>query len=198
LKGSESLNSFKQALYFKEIGFNIHDTMIYQKNNFSNPSTNRYHQVFEYMFILSKGTPKTFNPIVDRKNIYAGYSTLGENTTRKQDGSFSKQKKRVIKPFGMRYNVWKGNTSGQENMCKAIAHPATFPLWLARDHIISWSNENDVVLDPFMGSGTTGVACKELGRKFIGIDIESSYVDLAKERIKRHKKEFESGLFATS
>lgn len=192
-KGSESLSSFKQALHFKDIGFNIHDTMIYQKNNFSNPSKTRYHQVFEYMFIISKGSPKTFNPLIDRKNVYAGYTTLGENTTRKKDGDFAKQKKRVITEFGMRYNIWKGNTSGQENMCKAIKHPATFPLWLARDHILSWSNENDLVLDPFMGSGTTGVACKQLGRKFIGCEIESSYLDFAKERINSTK--VENGLF---
>lgn len=193
IKGSESLSSFRQALYFQQLGLNIHDTMIYQKNNFSNPSKTRYHQVFEYMFIISKGSPKTFNPLIDRKNVYAGYTTLGENTTRKKDGGFSTQKKRVISEFGMRYNIWKGNTSGQENMCKAIKHPATFPLWLARDHILSWSNENDLVLDPFMGSGTTGVACKQLGRKFIGCEIEKSYVDFAKERINNTK--VENGLF---
>ncbi|RAX55158.1 hypothetical protein CCY99_00210 [Helicobacter sp. 16-1353] len=193
IDGSESLNSFKQALYFKELGFKIHDTMIYQKNNFSNPSKTRYHQIFEYMFILSKGRPKTFNPLMDRKNVYAGYTTLGENTTRKRDGNFTKQKKRVIEEFGMRYNIWKGNTSGQENMCKSIKHPATFPLWLARDHIYSWSNENDLVLDPFCGSGTTGVACKELNRNFIGCDIESSYIELAQERIKNTR--VENGLF---
>lgn len=191
INGSESLNSFRQALYFQNIGFKMHDTMIYQKNNFSNPSKTRYHQIFEYMFVLSKGKIKTFNPLIDRKNIYAGYSTFGENTTRKKDGSFSKQKKRVIAEYGMRYNIWKGNTSGQENMCKAIKHPATFPLWLAKDHILSWSNEKDIVLDPFCGSGTTGVVCKALKRNFIGIDIEASYLEMAKIRIAKA----ENGLF---
>lgn len=143
------------------------------------------------MFVLSKGKIKTFNPLIDRKNIYAGYSTFGENTTRKKDGSFSKQKKRVIAEYGMRYNIWKGNTSGQENMCKAIKHPATFPLWLAKDHILSWSNEKDIVLDPFCGSGTTGVVCKALKRNFIGIDIEASYLEMAKIRIAKA----ENGLF---
>jgi site-specific DNA-methyltransferase (adenine-specific) len=187
INGSETLTSFKQAIKFKELGFNIHDTMIYQKNNFSNPSKNRYHQVFEYMFVISKGKPKTFNPLIDRKNIYAGYSSFGENTTRKKNGSFTKQIKRVINEYGMRYNIWKGNTSGQENMCKHIEHPATFPLWLAYDNIKSWTNENDVVLDPFLGSGTTGVACKELNRKFIGCEIEPKYVIIARERIAKHK-----------
>jgi len=183
IKGSETLSSFKQALFFQEIGFNIHDTMIYQKNNFSNPSKNRYHQIFEFMFVLSKGSPKTFNPIMDRKNVYVGHSSLGENTIRKRDGTFATGRKRVIQEYGMRYNIWKGNTAGQENMCKHLDHPAIFPLWLAKDHIISWTNENDIVLDPFIGSGTTGVACKELNRKFIGIDIEESYVKQATDRI---------------
>jgi site-specific DNA-methyltransferase (adenine-specific) len=192
VNGSETLTSFKQALYFQKIGFNVHDTMIYQKNNFSNPSRNRYHQIFEYMFVLSKGKPKTFNPLKDRKNVYAGFSTLGMNTTRKRDGAFTKQRQRTIEEYGMRYNIWKGNTSGQENMCKHIDHPATFPLWLARDHIMSWTNEGDLVMDPFVGSGTTGVACAELNRDFIGIDIEPKYVKLARERYAR------TGNFAVS
>jgi len=191
VNGSESLTSFRQALFFKEIGFNVHDTMIYQKNNFSNPSKTRYHQIFEYMFVFSKGAPKTFNPLCDRKNVYVGSTALGKNTTRKRDGTFSENKKRVISEFGMRYNIWKGNTSGQENMCKKIAHPATFPLWLARDHVLSWSNEGDVVLDPFCGSGTTGVACAELGRAFVGCDIEPSYIELTRKRLSRVEK----GLF---
>lgn len=196
IKGSESLNSLRQALYFKDIGFNIHDTMIYQKNNFSNPSKTRYHQIFEYMFIVSKASPKTFNPIMDRKNIYAGHTSLGANTTRKKDGTFTQQKKRIISEYGMRYNIWKGNTSGQENMCKSIKHPATFPLWLARDHIKTWSNEGEIVLDPFCGSGTTGVACKQLRRQFIGCDIEPSYIALTQERIQQ--EEAIDGLFTTS
>lgn len=181
--GSETLTSFKQALYFKEIGFNVHDTMIYQKNNFSNPSKTRYHQIFEYMFILSKGKPKTFNPIIDRKNACPGSSTVGINTTRKKDGTFGVNKKKVISEYGMRYNIWKGNTAGQENMGKHLPHPAMFPLWLINDHIISWSNENDVILDPFMGSGTTGVVCKKLNRNFIGIELDTNYFEIAEDRI---------------
>jgi len=187
INGSETGTSFKQALFFKEIGLNLHDTMIYQKNNFSNPSKTRYHQVFEYMFVLTKGKPKTFNPLIDRKNVYAGYGTFGENTTRGKDGQFTRQPRRIIQDYGMRYNIWKGNTSGQENMCKHIQHPATFPVWLVKDHLKSWTNENDIVLDPFMGSGTTGVACKELRRQFIGCEIEPSYVQLAQERISKHQ-----------
>lgn len=190
INGSETLTSFKQALYFKSIGFNIHDTMIYEKNNFSNPSKTRYHQIFEYMFILSKGVPKTFNPIKDRKNVYVGHSTLGQNTTRKADGSFNLNKKRIINDYGMRYNIWKGNTAGQENMCKHLSHPAQFPLWLAKDHVLSWTNEQDIVLDPFMGSGTTGCACKELNRNYIGIEINDAYCKEAEKRIQEHQMNY--------
>ncbi|MDR2104843.1 MAG: site-specific DNA-methyltransferase [Deferribacteraceae bacterium] len=187
IKGGETLTSFRQAIYFQELGFSMHDTMIYQKNNFSNPSRTRYHQIFEYMFILSKSTPKTFNPIIDRKNVYVGYSSLGVNTNRKKDGTFSINKKRTIGDYGMRYNIWKGNTAGQESMCKHLLHPAQFPLWLARDHLLSWTDEGALVVDPFCGSGTTGCACKELNRRFIGIEIDSGYCKISKERISQHK-----------
>jgi len=181
INGGETLTSFRQALFFQQIGLKVHDTMIFQKNNFSNPSRNRYHQIFEYMFVFSKGAPKTFNPLLDRPNVCVGLGTLGKNTTRKRDGSFQTNARKTNTPFGMRYNIWKGNTSGQENMCQRIEHPATFPLWLARDHIATWTNEGDTVLDPMMGSGTTGVACHELNRHFIGCDIEPKYVEIAKE-----------------
>ena len=183
VNGSETLTSFKQALYFQKIGFNVHDTMIYQKNNFSNPSSNRYHQIFEYMFVFSKGKPKTFNPIKDRKNIYS-QGTFGVNTSRKKDGEFSFGTRKQNTEYGMRYNIWKGNTAGQENMCKHLQHPAMFPLWLAKDHILSWSNKGDLVLDPFMGSGTTAVACIQTGRDYIGIEVSPEYVDLSLERIR--------------
>ena len=189
IKGSESGTSFKQALYFKEIGFDLHDTMIYQKNNFSNPSKTRYHQIFEYMFIFSKGKPKTFNPICDRKNIYAGESCKGKNRKRIFNGEFDDRPKKNYKEFGMRYNIWKGNTSGQENMCKEIAHPATFPYWLAKDHILSWSNEGDIVYDPFMGSGTTAKMSILNNRNWVGSEISSEYCKIIEERVKKAREE---------
>lgn len=184
INGSETGTSFKQALYFKDIGFNLHDTMIWKKPNFANPSSNRYHQTFEYMFVLSRGKPKTFNSIKDRKNIYAGsLGSVGENTSTQVDGTKKIRERKVISEFGQRHNVWEINTSGQENMGKAINHPATFPEKLVFDHIISWSNEGDVVLDCFLGSGTTGKVAKQLNRQFIGIEISSEYLEIAKKRI---------------
>lgn len=185
VNGSETGTSFKQALYFIDVGFNLHDTMIYQKNNFSNPSSNRYHQVFEYMFVFSKGKPKTFNPIMDRKNKYAGQTSWGKNTVRQKDGSLIERPKKIIAEYGMRYNIWKFNV-GKGFSTKddfAYEHPAIFPEKLAADHIISWSNKEDVVLDPMCGSGTTCKMAKLLGRKYIGIDISEKYCKITEKRI---------------
>ena len=185
INGSETGTSFKQALYFKEIGFNLHDTMIYQKNNFANPSSNRYHQIFEFMFVLSKGKPKSFNPIKDRKNVCAGESNWGTNKARQKDGSFKERQKKIVSEYGMRYNIWEFMTSKgfatKDNF--AYSHPAIFPEKVAYDHIFSWSNEGDTVLDCFLGSGTTGKVAKQLNRKFIGIEISQEYLDIAKRRI---------------
>lgn len=181
VNGSETGTSFRQTLFAMGCGFNLHDTMIWRKSNFSNPSSVRYHQTFEYMFIWSKGKPSVFNPIKDRKNIYAGESTRGKNTVRQVDGSLKEVSKKTISEFGMRHNVWDINTSGQA--MERVNHPAPFSTQIASDHIKSWSNPGDLVLDPFMGSGTTGVACKKLGRDFIGIELDEGYFNAAKQRI---------------
>ena len=179
--GSESVTSCKQKIFFREqCGFYIHDTMIYEKANFSNPSKNRYHQVVEYMFVLSKGAPKTFNPIIDMKNKYG--TCWGVNTFRHIDGSMKIRKKNKAREYGMRTNIWRMKTAGQENICKPQAHPAPFPESLAHDHILSWSNPGDVVLDPMCGSGTTSKEAKELGRHFICFDISAEYVEQSTDR----------------
>jgi len=178
IKGSETGTSFKQALWAKECGFNLHDTMIYEKNVCPFPDTNRYYQGFEYMFILSKGKIRVFNPIKDRKNKSVGRIVSG--TQREKDGTTSPKAclGNKIKEFGVRFNYWlvsDGNRNG--------LHPAQFPEQLAHDHITSWSNEGDTVFDPFMGSGTTGKMAKELSRDFIGIEIDKEYFEIAKNRI---------------
>lgn len=178
VNGSETGTSFRQALFFKEIGFNIHDTMIYQKHNFSNPSSNRYHQIFEYMFVFSKGKPKTFNALKDRPNVEAGkVGSWGKNTSRQVDGTMVERKRKVNTEFGMRYNIWRVKTEMKP------LHPAQFPEELARDHILSWSNPGDVVYDPFMGSGTTAKVAIETGRKYLGSEISAEYWEIAQKRI---------------
>lgn len=183
IKGSETGTSFKQALYFKEIGFNLHDTMIWEKSSFSAVGSlkTRYAPVFEYMFILAKGKLKTFNPIKDKPNKHFGVKIHG--TYRKADGTtkevVGKSKGKVVAEYGQRHNVWQVN---EEKVLNKF-HPAVFPEQLANDHIISWSNEKDVVFDPFMGSGTTGKMAKINNRKFIGIEKVPEYFEIAKERI---------------
>ena len=184
VKGSETGTSFRQALYFKECGFNLHDTMIWDKQAFTATGSLavRYAPVFEYMFILSKGKPKTFNPIKDIKNKYAGRTLHG--TIRQKDGGFrpaSGAGKKKIAAFGQRHNVW--HMTCARGKKDRSSHPAPFPEQLAADHIISWSNEGDVVLDPFIGSGTTAVAAKNLGRHYIGFDISEEYCDMARKRV---------------
>ncbi len=187
---SESGTSFRQALYFKnECGLLLHDTMIYEKNGASFPATrtsNRYSQVFEYMFILSKGPPKTVNLICDKKNIWAGYTNWGQRAWRRKDGSLMKTSNKPVAEYSARNNIWRfNNGAGFSSSDKdAFQHPAIFPEKLAEDHIITWSNEGDVVLDPMMGSGTTGAMAKLNERDFIGIEISEEYFELSKKRLR--------------
>lgn len=189
VKGSETGTSMRQALKFIDAGWRLHDTMIYERGNFSNPSSNRYHQLWEYMFIFSKGKPRVFNPIKDKPNAFysaAGKpATLGKNTQRNKDGSMSERGSRKVNTeFGMRGNVWRMKTAGQENMCQPLSHPAKMPTAMAHDHIISWSMLGDVVLDPFGGSGTTGQQALQLGRRFVGIEIAPEYFEIMKSTCK--------------
>jgi DNA modification methylase len=185
IKGSETGTSFKQALYFKDIGFNLHDTMIYEKNGMAYPDTTRYYQVFEYMFVLSKGKPKTINLLSDRKNKWGGQYTFGNTSNRQVDGTLISKGKRKIKEYGVRFNIWRINGGKSYSTKDEIAykHPAIFPEQLAQDHIISWSNEGDLVLDPFMGSGTTAKMAKLNNRNYIGFEISKDYCDIANKRI---------------
>jgi site-specific DNA-methyltransferase (adenine-specific) len=183
--GSETGSSFKQALKFKEVGFNLHDTMIYMKNGSPYPDSKRYSQVFEFMFIFSKGKPKTINILKDKPNKWAGTQPFGTPTKRLKDGTLKKGKKYIVGEFGSRTNVWEVKTGKGYSTKDSVAfeHPAIFPESLAEDHILTWSNPGDVVLDPMAGSGTTLKMAKLNNRHFIGIDINKEYVDICNKRI---------------
>lgn len=185
INGSETGTSFKQVLKFIEVGFKLHDTMIYEKNTSSFPAKrngNRYTQIFEYMFIFSKGKPKTANLICDKPNKWAGHTNWGKNTNRLKNGELKETTD--IKPvpdFSPRNNIWKYNIGKGFNSSdkESHQHPAIFPEQLAEDHILSWSNEGDIVLDLFSGSGTTCKMAKKNKRNYIGIDISEEYCKLA-------------------
>jgi len=180
IKGSETGTSFRQALWAMECGFNLHDTMIYQKPALAFPDKNRYYSGFEYMFVFSKGKPKTFNQICDRRNKTVGRHVHG--TERRPNGETVYGRSgegNLIPEFGARFNVWMISNAVRTE----TRHPAYFPDALARDHIRSWSNPGDTVLDLMMGSGTTGREAFKAGRSFIGIEIDADYFEIAKARI---------------
>jgi len=166
INGSETLSSFEQAIVFKQLGFNLHDTMIYEKNSSTFPARkdgNRYTQIFEYMFVFSKGKPTTANLLCDKANKWAGHK------------DFSGKLKNPVPSYSPRTNIWKYTTSFDKYKRKGSKHDAPFPLGLAYDHIRTWSNPNDLILDPFMGSGTTALAAMMNDRRFIGSEISKEY-----------------------
>lgn len=189
IAGSESGSSFEQALHFKKLGFNIHDTMIYGKNTSSFPARrdgNRYTQIYEFAFVFSKGKPKTANLICDKENRWKGWQNWGKNKHRAKTGELIETAD--IKPvpeFSPRNNIWYYNVGagfGQTDK-EAYKHPATMPFDLAKDHILSWSNPGDTILDPMCGSGTSLVGAKLFDRKYIGVDISQEFVELSQKRV---------------
>ncbi|KKM65372.1 hypothetical protein LCGC14_1491920 [marine sediment metagenome] len=185
INGSETLTSMRQALYFVDaVGFRMHDTMIYDKHSVVFPDINRYHQCWEYMFVLSKGAPLTFTPQT-RINSWPEDKKTGKQ--RNQNGTlvvplgYGKKNK----TNGWLFNLWRVST-GYNKTTKdkeAYAHPAMFPEKLAERHILTWSNPGDVVLDYFMGSGTTAKMARNNGRHYIGCDVNEDYVKLARARL---------------
>jgi site-specific DNA-methyltransferase (adenine-specific) len=185
VNGSETGTSFRQALRFMEIGFRLHDTMIWHRIS-PFPESNRYQPAFEYMFILTKGKPSTFNCLKDRPTQNPG-SREKSRMERQPDGTIRRpQRTFQTGELAARTNVWRVVSSGcesNEHRELTLQHPATFSQALARDHILSWSNEGDIVLDPFSGSGTTAKMAKHNGRKYIGIEVNPDYIEISKQRL---------------
>ena len=182
INGSETGTSFRQALHFMDCGFNLHDTMIYAKNSYMPLTHNRYEQQFEYMFVFSKGKPKTFNPIKIKSQ------TAG--TKRNRGGSKAKEmsyaerlrnEKTTVNEYKQAPNIFWYDVGKND---KSI-HNAPFPEQLAHDHIISWSNPGDFVFDPFIGSGTTAKMAYLNGRNYCGIDISEEYCEIARRRVEQ-------------
>lgn len=190
VNGSETGTSFKQALKFMETGFKLHDTMIYNKGSCPFPEKTRYYNVFEYMFVFVKGKIKTVHLLEDRKNKRSKVKKSG-TTERQRDGTLIKTSSekngidRRIKDFGVRFNIWdinagKGKTTKDDY---AYEHPAMFPEQLAEDHIKSWSNEGDLIFDPFLGSGTTAKMAVLNNRHYLGFELSEKYFDIACKRL---------------
>ena len=188
INGSETGTSFRQVLHFKDIGFNLHDTMIWTKEQLAFPDKNRYYSGFEYMFVLSKGKPKTIKLIGDKKNRSFG-RVVDNSGERKRDGSLGESRScagQPYKEYGVRWNYWLMFNQSRGNYAN---HPAPFPEKLANDHIITWSNEGDLVLDPMCGSGTTCKMAMVNNRNYIGIDISEEYCEIARKRVAEHEQQ---------
>lgn len=176
-KFCETLSSFRQAIFFVErTGLNLLDTMVYYKQNYAPayPTLRRYANQFEYMFVFSKGHPIVFNPIQRPK----ARNRDELRAFRQRDGSLKRKLTSGTRDTKDASNVWEYAVGGQQT-----GHPAVFPDALARDHILSWSNKGDTVLDPFLGSGTTALAAQQLNRRWIGIEREGEYVEIARARL---------------
>lgn len=183
IKGGRSLTSFKQAIYFQSIGFQVHDVMIYQKKNTPFMRSNAYTNCYEFMLVLSKGAPAVFNPLKE-KTVRNGFEMIVAN--KKADGINNKIL-RELKKEKTKTNIWQyavglgGTTTDKE----AFQHPAVFPEKLAEDHILTWTNEGMLVFDPMCGSGTSGKMAKLHSREFLCVDISKEYINIAKQRVKK-------------
>ncbi len=190
IQGSETGTSFKQAIYFKEIGFNLHDTMIFQKTNpIPQIYRKRYNGIFEYMFVFSKGQVTKHNPIrVDC--LHAGLELNGTTYKNYSKGEQKREKlANPVKRTKIKGNIWEYVVGKKAEDQEAKEHPAPFPCALARDHIYSWTNKGDLVLDPMNGSGTTTLSALRLGRDYIGIDMSHEYCEIAKKRMKNYEQQ---------
>lgn len=184
IKGSETGTSFRQALLFMDKGFRLHDTMIYQKTGTPFPSKVRYNQCFEYMFVFSKGKPKTFNPIM-KPNKTAGAVRHTRKYRSKKGELVAGFNGKPVKKMGIENNVWVIKNGMYKSTHDKIAfeHPAIFPEELCEKHIKSWSSEGDIVFDPFMGSGTTAKMAILNNRNYVGSEISKEYCDVAHQRL---------------
>ena len=188
-ESGESGNSLRHVLAFKELGLRLHDTMIYEKNGASYPTHDKYYQVFEYMFVMSQGRPRVVNLLRDRRNLWDG--SWGRRSRRDVRGNLIVGDKTPSGEYGIRWNIWRYNVGKfGEEADRDRGHPAVFPLALARDHILTWTDANSIVCDPMAGSGTSLEAAKKLNRYSIGIEIEEKYCEIAAKRCCQEVMEF--------
>lgn len=184
VKGDRTLTSFRQALYFQEVGFNVHDVMIYKKKNTPFMRSNAYTNCYEFMFVFSKHHVNTFNRLMD-KTIRQGFEGMPFN---KGADGINRKVFKELKAEKTKVNIWEyavglgGTTSDRE----AFKHTAVYPEKLAEDHILTWTNPGDLVFDPMCGSGTTCKMALLRGRNYLGFDISDEYVQLSKDRISKY------------
>jgi site-specific DNA-methyltransferase (adenine-specific) len=194
-KGNESTTAFDHIMQFKKAGFILYDTMIFKKQNPPPKNHKRYEQCFEYMFILSKGEPSITKLIIQPCRNAGKKSSKNTYVHDRSDKLELQHKDGKVKDKKIKSNVWEYTIGNSEKFRKIVErrHPAKFPILLARDHILSWSNEGDVVLDPFIGSGTTAIVAKLMNRKFIGFEISEEYYYRCREYMEELNRKLITG-----
>ncbi|GAB6393324.1 MAG: site-specific DNA-methyltransferase [Treponematales bacterium] len=184
-KGNRSLTSFRHAFAFQSAGFNVHDVMIYKKKNTPFMRSNAYTNCYEFMFVLSKGSPKTFRPLME-KTARHGFEMIVHN---KGPDGINKKNLKELKPQKVKTNIWEYavGLGGSTNDREAFEHPAIFPEKLAEDHIVTWSNPGELVFDPMCGSGTTCKMALKHSRLYLGCDISAEYIEIARRRLANYE-----------
>lgn len=190
-KGERDLYTFDLVCQLKRtVGFMFVEEYCWTKNAFPGSLKGRFKNAFEPIYHFTKNSPNkiTFNPVACgtpmkeesiartyRKQCGApknGSGMTGMNTTNIRNLVFARPS-----------NVVNVNNVSNQFSDKRL-HPATFPEGLVEFFVKSFTNNGDTVLDPFMGSGTTGMVCKNLNRNFIGIELDSEYFKIAEKRIR--------------
>lgn len=177
VKGFETCTSHRQVLSaVDDAGWGLYQTLIWRKSQPSAFARRRYQFVHEPMYVFSKGRPRVANPIRDHRNKTAGMVNRDKHTTNPERRGTLRTY--TTPEYSVRWDVW------DVPRCPSKAgHPASFPERLARDHILTWSEPGDLVLDPFCGEGTTGVVAVSEGRSFVGCDISPRWAEVARERV---------------
>ncbi|MBR1921447.1 MAG: site-specific DNA-methyltransferase [Kiritimatiellae bacterium] len=181
----KTLTSFRLAIdWCDNAGFKLFECLIYKKLGAEGAWWNKRFRVdHEYMMVFLKGDrPAYFNKDPLKIPSKHGGKVMTGGGTRLTSGIRIATRAIHINPMKCRGTVWAYETAGDGSRLKH-QHPATYPDRLPYDFIQCFCPEKGIVLDPFMGSGTTALAAKSLKRFYVGIDISQEYVDLAERRV---------------
>lgn len=174
-----------------DLGLKFVDEFSWTKNGVPGRFVGRFKNAFEPVYHFKKGDKVTFNP-------YEVAEPMKEESVARANRKASGESKNGSGFAGMRRNETMKNRKlalpsnhlhipqRSNQFTLQSEHPAVFPLELPEFFIKAFSNEGDVVLDPFIGSGTTAIACINTNRNYIGFELEKEYYDLANERINSH------------
>ena len=186
--GSESGEASEQRLFFRDLGFRLHQTIVMERYGSRARSPGRYGESLEYAFILAKGKPATVRLLRDRRNKTAG--KLVTATHRYPDGSYRVQRYEVDE-WGYRKAVWYF-AQGMHVATDPVArlHQAPMPEAMAEDLILSYSREGDLIFDPFAGVATTAKMALLNHRNYFGYEINAIYHARGEERLRAARMEY--------